>query len=100
MRIANRKVEHVSSSFSKSRGGATGGQNEDVAPDGADGLNPTVKLVFDKFTPRPHFVILKNQTNISDTAPQLYDQTFALVTEFLRRKTQYAATAVGFERFL
>lgn len=56
------------------------------------GENP-IKLVFDIYTPRPHFVLLQKNTKSSASDTELRS-SFELVAEFLKRHSEFNRNAI------
>ena len=57
--------------------------------------NPSVKLIFDVLTPRPHFIIVQHGEKRKLTATdQEIQHTIQLVTAFLAHQTQYDKSAI------
>jgi hypothetical protein len=57
--------------------------------------NLSIKLIFDVFTPRPHFVILQNKEyrKLNPTENEI-KELMQLITEFLIQKPQYDNNAI------
>jgi hypothetical protein len=65
------------------------------APSSNAASNLSVKLVFDIFSPRPHFIILQRKEYRKSTATDHEIQdVMQLVTEFLANQTQYDKNAI------
>jgi hypothetical protein len=58
-------------------------------------LNPSMKLIFDILTPRPHFIIIHREEyrKLNTTENELND-VMELVTQFLTYKTEYDNNAI------
>lgn len=65
------------------------------APSNNAASNLSVKLIFDVFTPRPHFIILQREEHrkLTATDHEIQD-VMQLTTEFLANQTQYDKNAI------
>jgi hypothetical protein len=58
-------------------------------------LNLSVKIIFDTYTPRPHFVIVhREESRKSNASDNEIKETMQLVTQFLLDKPQYDNNAI------
>jgi hypothetical protein len=59
-----------------------------------------IELVFDKFSPRPHFIVRQTRVNVKEnTRANEIDQTILLVTKFLKNRPNYDDQAVRTIKF-
>ncbi|CAF1192746.1 unnamed protein product [Adineta steineri] len=83
---------------------ATSRQNTYVPIPHPEGSTPNtgdlVELVFDKFSPRPHFIVRQTEGNVDkNTKANEIDETMLLVTKFLRNTPKYDQQAVRIIKF-
>ncbi|CAF1089339.1 unnamed protein product [Adineta steineri] len=83
---------------------ATSRQNTYVRIPYPEGGTPNtgdlVELVFDKFSPRPHFIVRQTEGNVDkNTKANEIDETMLLVIKFLKNRPKYDQQAVRIIKF-
>ncbi|CAF1210425.1 unnamed protein product [Adineta steineri] len=78
---------------------ATSRQNTYVRIPHPEGGTPNtgdlIELVFDKFSPRPHFIVRQTEGNVDkNTKANEIDETMLLVTKFLKNRPKYDQQAL------